>query len=355
MINRFRWLIKKIIPVYNSLFDRAKTISGSARQYKSIAYVINGGIGDAVMAYPAIGFLLKSFPESRLTIYVPTFLFPIISNVFSEISVLPIRSLFKVTLKNIILRKGNTLSFVNTTSVFSVVIELLAFFSSKYTYGFRYPDEDRKKRLFSDSRAISESAHFSEQNVKLISETLHLPYDKSDIFLPTKIIKGKDIPTSEIIIHPGSKKGYENKRWPSENYVELIQRLTKKGYTIIILLGPDDDLQKAQFENYTNVQILVKPTITKLVDTFKRAIYFIGNDSGPAHLAAFYGITGVTLFGPESPQRSAPIGKASISIYNGYDCSPCHFKQKACDNNQCMKSITVDQVWNEIERHLLTR
>ncbi len=353
MNNRIRWFIKKIIPVYNFFFNKKKNIHSHTIQTDTVAYIIDGGIGDAIMAYPAILFLKKSLPESKLTVFVPDTLYSIISTVFNEISIKPIKSLILFTVKNIFLRRRFSISFVNTTTVFNVTIEVIAFLSGRKAFGFRYPNENKKQRLYEDSCKFNESIHFAEQNIKLVSETLHIPYNKSDIFLPLRTDRKNELSGSDIIIHPGSKKGYQNKRWPVENYTELIKQLTEKGYTITILLGPDDILQKRQFQDIGDVQILIKPSITKLLDTFKEAAFFIGNDSGPAHLAAFYSVPGITLFGPESPQRSAPCGKTSVSVYNDTDCSPCHFKQISCEDNRCMKSITVNQVWKEIENSQL--
>jgi ADP-heptose:LPS heptosyltransferase len=52
------------------------------------------------------------------------------------------------------------------------------------------------------------------------------------------------------------------------------------------------------------------------------------------------------------PARTGPRGLRSVTIHNKLDCSPCYFRTQDCTDNRCMKSITVDQVWTEVERIL---
>jgi ADP-heptose:LPS heptosyltransferase len=354
MHNKIRWLIKKIIPVYNTFFNKKKRLSDNIIKADKIAYFLDGGIGDAIMAYPAIRFLRKSFPESELKIFVSSKIASVLSPIFDTISLIPVTSMLLFTLQNIFSRRKIDVSFMNVTAIFNVSIELAAYFSSKNSFGFRYPDEKEKQRLFANSSVFSESTHFAEQNLQLVSDNLNSPFEKSDIELSAKTTGKNASNAMDIIIHPGSKRGYENKRWLVENFKEIVNRLIEKGYFIKVLLGPGERYLETQFQNGKHIQIIVEPEITKLIGAFKHAALFIGNDSGPAHLAAFYGIPGITLFGPEDPRRSAPLGEATISVYNGIDCSPCHFKQKICEDNRCMKSITVDQVWKEVEKSLLT-
>ena len=45
-----------------------------------------------------------------------------------------------------------------------------------------------------------------------------------------------------------------------------------------------------------------------LLDCLTGASAFVGNDSGPGHLAAFLGLPTVSLFGPTDPARWKPLG-----------------------------------------------
>jgi ADP-heptose:LPS heptosyltransferase len=64
--------------------------------------------------------------------------------------------------------------------------------------------------------------------------------------------------------------------------------------------------------------------VGQLIALLEKAAAFIGNDSGPGHLAAFCGIPTFTIFGPQLPEWFAPLHPASEWI-DGKACpyKPC--------------------------------
>ncbi len=51
-----------------------------------------------------------------------------------------------------------------------------------------------------------------------------------------------------------------------------------------------------------------KVTLSQLAVVMRRASLFIGNDSGPMHIAAICGVKVIGLFGPTDPKRFGPYG-----------------------------------------------
>ena len=49
-------------------------------------------------------------------------------------------------------------------------------------------------------------------------------------------------------------------------------------------------------------------SLDRLVDVLSQAGAYLGNDSGPTHLAAQLGVPTIALFGPTHPQTWAPQG-----------------------------------------------
>jgi ADP-heptose:LPS heptosyltransferase len=97
-----------------------------------------------------------------------------------------------------------------------------------------------------------------------------------------------------------------------------------------------------------------RTTLRELVILFGLAEVLVTNDSGPAHFAALTGVDVVSLFGPETPLLFAAPGPRSHPLWAGIACSPCvnafNNRQTACRDNVCMKSITVDQVFEAVSR-----
>ncbi len=97
------------------------------------------------------------------------------------------------------------------------------------------------------------------------------------------------------VIHPFS--GSPKKNWPLERYNELAALLSQR-LTVRWCAGPEEALDGAvRFED-----------LYELACWFACATVYIGNDSGPTHLAAAVGTPVVALFGPTSPELWAPRG-----------------------------------------------
>ncbi len=353
MKNLLRCLTKKIIRLYSRHIIKNRQRPYDTHTCHRIAYFIAGGIGDAVMAYPAIQFLKQKLHNVKIDVFVPTKKYSIISALFEDLRVKPLKVTPSFILRYLLPKNRFDLSFTNATAVFKVRVELMSFMSSRMAYGFRYKEERREDRLYRKSMIFSEVTHAIEQNIQLVSETIKMPYTKADLNISAKDHDQKKSTTKDVIIHPGSETGYETKRWPIKNFIATASKLVGKGYSVTVLLGPSEKNLHEAFTAINSVPMLIEPDIHELITKYKNAALFIGNDSGPAHLAAFYGIPAVILFGPINPERSGPIAITNTSIYNNIECSPCHFTLAGCLDNRCMKSITVEQVWKEVEKKLI--
>ena len=84
----------------------------------------------------------------------------------------------------------------------------------------------------------------------------------------------------------------------------------------------------------------------------------VTNDSGPAHFASLLQLRTVVLFGPETPRLYSPIGNKHKILYANFACSPCvsvyNGKKSPCNDNRCLKAITVDEVLREVLAHSST-
>ena len=118
-------------------------------------------------------------------------------------------------------------------------------------------------------------------------------------------------PDGPVVIHPGS--GGEGKCWPTDRYEALIAALRAAGRPVRVLLGEVelDRWPEAVLDHWRQcyqAEVLTSPE--QLRQALAGASGYIGNDSGPTHLAAQMGLPTVALFGPTAPQRWAPQGPA---------------------------------------------
>jgi ADP-heptose:LPS heptosyltransferase len=127
-------------------------------------------------------------------------------------------------------------------------------------------------------------------------------------------VRERGIPISQqrsnrIVIHPGS--GGEQKCWPRERVLQLIDRLKSDARPVRVILGeaelerwPSDAV--AQFESI--VELARPRSLTDLLTELSAAAVVLANDSGPAHLAGIVGTPTLALFGPGNPAIWRPLG-----------------------------------------------
>ena len=124
----------------------------------------------------------------------------------------------------------------------------------------------------------------------------------------------------------------------------------------IVFAGDDSDVEdidavqkELDFSTYSTVG---KLSIRELAALLSRASIYIGNDSGPLHLAALSGVTCIGLFGPAPPVVFYPVGKITEVIHHVLECNPCD--QIHCMHPEwpCIQRITVEEVKQKVEEML---
>ena len=122
-------------------------------------------------------------------------------------------------------------------------------------------------------------------------------------------IAGKPPQGSAVLVHPGS--GSPRKCWPAERFVGLIDRLRADGRQVRVVLG-EVELEtwpRQWVERLGAVAQVARPTTyLELLDELSSAGGYVGNDSGPSHLAGIIGLPTVALFGPGNAQHWRPLG-----------------------------------------------
>ena len=147
----------------------------------------------------------------------------------------------------------------------------------------------------------------------------------------------------QIVIHSGASQPV--KVWSLERYARLVGRLRQKGYTVQVLC----DAGQQPFWREFGENVVVPRNVTELCAAMDSAEIFIGNDSGPGHLAAASGIPTFTIFGNQSPAMFAPIHPASEWV----EGAPCRYKP--CYDScrfpapYCLLDVDEEVVYKKIE------
>jgi ADP-heptose:LPS heptosyltransferase len=169
---------------------------------------------------------------------------------------------------------------------------------------------------------------------------------------------------SVIAMHLGSAPAMEFRRWPLERFVALADRITARwGDPVIVLTGTavERELIGEFIKRFrgTAVDASDLGSLEKTMLVLKRCQLLVSNDTGVMHLGAAVGTPTVGLFGPNSPDHWAPLGKCATYVREtSLPCSPClnNYLNKMpyeCTyrvTGQCMADITVGSVEAAIAR-----
>ena len=85
----------------------------------------------------------------------------------------------------------------------------------------------------------------------------------------------------------------------------------------------------------------------------KKSALFVGNDSGAMHIASTVGTPVVALFGPSSPREWGPRGGPVEVLYKEIDCRSCFHPTCTRGEENCMRLLTVHEVFAAAQRLLL--
>jgi ADP-heptose:LPS heptosyltransferase len=203
------------------------------------------------------------------------------------------------------------------------------------------------------------------------------PFEKKDIVIPKieissegrkailkKLSKENDeVVRAEklILINPNASDIIPIRRWPLEKYVELIILLLKHKGVFVVVTGIESEEEEAAqickaVESEKCINLAGKTTFTELIDLYHVADILITNDSGPVHFSSMTDIKTFVFFGPETPKLYGPLDKDTHVFYSNFSCSPCvsafNHRKSPCNNNECLKAISFQSVYQEVSKIL---
>ena len=148
-----------------------------------------------------------------------------------------------------------------------------------------------------------------------------------------------------ILMHSGAAQPI--RVWPLERFRNLALRLRERGYQVKLLCNPD---QLTWWQKAGETGVGAPKSIAELIDFTDGAGVFIGNDSGPGHLAAFCGVPTFTFFGPQVPEWFRPL-YPTAEIIEGKACpyKPCSDYCRY-DQPHCLWNITEEEAWQRVAR-----
>ena len=149
----------------------------------------------------------------------------------------------------------------------------------------------------------------------------------------------------QALVHSGAR--LPARIWPLERYWNLVRHLRANGFAVQIACDPD---QFNWWQRADGTAVACPRTVSELFSLIDQAGIFIGNCSGPGHLAAISGVPTFTIFGPSLPEWFAPLQPAADWI-EGKACpyKPCSDYCRFATPH-CLWNITEEEVWARVEK-----
>ncbi|MHB1926505.1 MAG: glycosyltransferase family 9 protein [Leptospirillum sp.] len=166
-----------------------------------------------------------------------------------------------------------------------------------------------------------------------------------------------------IVMNPNASGQSHERRWPTASYAETAKKLLDRHSNArIVLIGLERDRPLVQSildglpsrHSSRLINLAGKLSFSELHALLATCDGYLGNDSGPLHLALLCGTPSVGLFGPTRPDLVLPSGyfPHALFLYEPHYCSPClhHAAQLPCGgDNICMQSLSPSAVVNALE------
>jgi len=158
---------------------------------------------------------------------------------------------------------------------------------------------------------------------------------------------------------PPRFRPWANRRWDTERWKELAQKIIQHYPNIkILLIGAEQEAiitQEIISELPRNkvINLVGKTSFSQMGPVLKKCRVLVSNDSAPVFVAAAVDCPSVVIYGPEWPERAMPIGAKNWQpVFVDIDCREycASFPEKAPDcKNECMSLITVEMVLEKID------
>jgi len=161
-----------------------------------------------------------------------------------------------------------------------------------------------------------------------------------------------------VLVNSNASDLLPQRRWDRENYGDVIKKMLEANENVIVLLtGAPSEKEGAQLlADYVNDKRCINfaggVKFLELPALYSLSAFMLTNDSGPAHFASITDMHTFVIFGPETPALYGSLGPTT-PIYAGMSCSPCvsasNHRKTPCTDNQCIKIITPDWVFNTLK------
>lgn len=201
-------------------------------------------------------------------------------------------------------------------------------------------------RAFTHLMRESESAHEVQRNLDMLrflgadvdmdEQRIELWPNSVDEAFARKLLSSQGVPEGALLVGFGPGKHLAQRRWPLDRFIELGERLCQ-GHSarIVVVGGRDEEAMARRLVDALGdkvVNAVGRTSIRETIALLARCSVFVGNDSGPVHMAAAAGTPVVEIschprdgspLHTHAPERFRPWGVRSRILRPETGAAPC--------------------------------
>lgn len=325
-------------------------------------------IGDTVLSTPSLIALRRFLPDAKIDLLLEDWVAPVLDGFAYVDEILTFgEAASKLVLAREIRRRRYDVVFNihgGTTSTFftfaSGARNRVGY--QNYRYSFLYTH-----RLTSPSEFWGRAkAHSAEQQLALLgsvgipvedrpkSELTVTPAAAASLEKKFRQAAGHELRDlgAFALFHPAA--AFETKEWAPANFSAVADQLHQRGVKVVaVAAGAERPLLDA-VRSLANspLQVFDDLSLPEITALASKAVLFVGNDSGIAHIAAAVKTPAVVIFGSSNREHWRPWTDAPNEIvFEPYPCQPCPgFECREFGEPMCIRSVTVEAVMDAVDR-----
>jgi len=332
-------------------------------------------VGDAVMTIPALRELRRVFPDSEITLHTRSWAQGIFQDADFIDEILPFEP-EKSDLKTVFAQakiwreKKFDLAVILPNSFQSALISKLGKAEMRVGYATdkrsflltgalpvpAWKNERHEIFYYLNIIAEIEKIFFGETKVWENEPQFNLNVSEEKKNLARKILSENRVDLSKKIVAlaTGSTNS-RAKRWQTESFAKLNDKISSQLNANVILIGSEDELdislEVAEKSKIKPIILTGKTTLAEVASILSICDLLVSNDTGPAHISAALGTKTLVIFGPTNPRTTQPWN--SEIVYKNVECSPCMLRDCPIDH-RCMTRISVQEVFEIAKEKLAT-
>jgi len=183
-----------------------------------------------------------------------------------------------------------------------------------------------------------------------------LPASPADHSFVRELLERNGISANDrtMVMHVGAKRSANC--WFEDRYAAVADWIQTRCGIRVVLTGAPSDRERI---DQVRLHMRSEPAIVcgqldllQMAALLERACLYVGNDTGPMHMAAAMGTPVVAIFSARDfPRQWYPHGSRHIVLRRDVPCSPC-FKD-VCDRGLvCLDLIQVEDVLRSVQIQL---